>query len=144
MTISIPSAVPCEYSEPCPCHGSTLRVLRPAPFSIFSKTFYKPKTRHRLSMAIPTVHDRGLGYSNSLHSAEVVHFTHTIRILIVWASSPHSILCHDKHPIRAFHSSTLVRVPALWSLPPRHVPAVPPLERNSGATAGEPKCLPAK
>jgi hypothetical protein len=29
-----PSAVPCEYSEPKPCRGSTLRVLRPAPFSI--------------------------------------------------------------------------------------------------------------
>jgi hypothetical protein len=25
----------------------------------------------------------------------------------------------------------------------RHAPAVPPLERNSGATAGELKCLPA-
>jgi hypothetical protein len=59
-----------------------------------------------------------------LHSAEVVHLTHTIRIPIVWASSPHSSLCHDKHPIRAFHSSTLVRVPTLWSLPPRHAPAV--------------------
>jgi hypothetical protein len=42
----------------------------------------------------------------------------------VWASSLHSILCHDKHPIRAFHSSTLVRVSTLWSLPPRHAPAV--------------------
>jgi hypothetical protein len=59
-----------------------------------------------------------------LHSAEVVHLTHTIRILIVWASSPHSILCHDKHPIRAFHSSTLVQVSTLWSLPPRHALAV--------------------
>jgi hypothetical protein len=32
-----------------------------------------------------------------LHSTEVVHFTHPIRILIVWASSPHSNLCHEKH-----------------------------------------------
>jgi hypothetical protein len=39
LTTSIPSAVPCKYSEPELCHGSTLRVLRPAPFSIFSKTF---------------------------------------------------------------------------------------------------------
>jgi hypothetical protein len=34
-------------------------------------------------------------------------------------------------------------VPTLWSLPPRHAPAVPPSECHSGATAGEPKCLPA-
>jgi hypothetical protein len=52
-------------------------------------------------------------------------------------------LCHEKHPIRAFHSSTLVRVPTLWSLPP---PACPGslhqfVECNSGATVGEPKCL---
>jgi hypothetical protein len=59
-----------------------------------------------------------------LHSAQVVHFTHTIRILLVWASSLHSILCHDKHPIRAFHSSTSVRVSTLWSLPLRHAPTV--------------------
>jgi hypothetical protein len=59
-----------------------------------------------------------------LHSTEVVHFTYTNRIPIVWATSPHSSLCHDKHLIRAFHSSTLVRVPTLWSLPPRHAPAV--------------------
>jgi hypothetical protein len=71
--------------------GSTLQVLRttpvPRPYppstpsgtnSIFLKTFYKTKTRHRISMAIPTVHDRGLGYLNRLHSAEVVHFTHKI------------------------------------------------------------------
>jgi hypothetical protein len=38
MTISIPLAVPCKYSESSPYHGSTLRVLRPAPFSIFPKT----------------------------------------------------------------------------------------------------------
>jgi hypothetical protein len=61
-----------------------------------------------------------------LHSAEVVHFTHTIRILIMWASSLHNKLCHDKHPIRAFHSSTLVWPSTLWSLPPRPAPTVPP------------------
>jgi hypothetical protein len=33
--------------------------------------------------------------------------------------------------------------PTLWSLPPRHASVVPPPERYSGATAGEPKCLPA-
>jgi hypothetical protein len=32
-----------------------------------------------------------------LHSAEVVHFTHNIWILIMWASSPHNNICHDKH-----------------------------------------------
>jgi hypothetical protein len=58
-----------------------------------------------------------------LQSIEVVHFTHTICIPIVWASSPHSSLCHNKYPIRAFHSSTLVRVPTLWSTS-RHAPAV--------------------
>jgi hypothetical protein len=71
--------------------GSTLRVLRTIPVprqyppstpsgtnSLFPKALCKTKTRHRLSMAIPTVHDRGLSYSNRLHSAEVVHFTHTV------------------------------------------------------------------
>jgi hypothetical protein len=71
--------------------GSTLRVPQNIPVprqyppstssginSIFLKTFCKTKTRHRLSMAIPTVHDQGLSYSNKLHSVEVVHFTHTI------------------------------------------------------------------
>jgi hypothetical protein len=37
MTNSITSAVPYEYSEPYPCHGSTLQVLRPAPFFISSE-----------------------------------------------------------------------------------------------------------
>jgi hypothetical protein len=32
-----------------------------------------------------------------LHSAEVVHFTHNIQILIVWASFPHNNICHDEH-----------------------------------------------
>jgi hypothetical protein len=73
------SAVPFEYSKPFPCHGGILQVLHPAQTPIFQNHFVKSKTRHRLSMAIPTVHDRGLGYSNRLHSAEVVHFTHTIR-----------------------------------------------------------------
>jgi hypothetical protein len=44
MTTSIPSAVPYKYSEPYPCHGSTLRVLRPAPFSIFLKSTLENKT----------------------------------------------------------------------------------------------------
>jgi hypothetical protein len=38
MTISISSAVPCKYSEPQLCHGSTLRVLRLTLFSIVLKT----------------------------------------------------------------------------------------------------------
>jgi hypothetical protein len=37
-----------------------------------------------------------------LHSAEVVHFPHKIRILIVWASSLHNDICHDKYPIVVF------------------------------------------
>jgi hypothetical protein len=62
-----------------------------------------------------------------LHSAEVVHFTHTIQILIVWASSPHSNLCHDKHSIRAFCSSTLVQGPTLRSIYlPAHPRSLPP------------------
>jgi hypothetical protein len=62
-----------------------------------------------------------------LHSAEVVHFTHTIRILIVWTSSPYSILCHDKHPIKAFRLSTLVRGPTLGvCTSPAHPGSLPP------------------
>jgi hypothetical protein len=44
MTTSLPSAVPCKYFEPNPCHGSTLRVLHPAPFSIFPKSTFENKT----------------------------------------------------------------------------------------------------
>jgi hypothetical protein len=75
-----------------------------------------------------------------LHSEEVLHFTHTIRILTVWASSPHSNLCHDKHPIKAFRLSTSVQGPTLWSM---YLPGTPwqltsMFERNSSATAGDP------
>jgi hypothetical protein len=41
MTTSIPSAVPCKYSDPNPCHSSTFRVLRPAPFSTFPKSTFE-------------------------------------------------------------------------------------------------------
>jgi hypothetical protein len=51
------------------------------------------------------------------HSAEVVHFTHNIQIFIVWASSLHKYICHDKYPIVVFHLPTS----AQW-LPPRDVP----------------------
>jgi hypothetical protein len=73
---------PWQYPPGTPNHTRAMAV--PSKYSvrtnsIFLKTFYKTKTRHMLSMAIPTVHDRGLGYSNRLHSAEVVHFTHKIR-----------------------------------------------------------------
>jgi hypothetical protein len=44
MTTSHPLAVPCKYSEPSLCHGSTLRVIRPAPFSIFLKSTFENKT----------------------------------------------------------------------------------------------------
>jgi hypothetical protein len=44
MTTFIPSAVPYKYSEPYLCHGSTLRVLRPAPFSTFLKSTFENKT----------------------------------------------------------------------------------------------------
>jgi hypothetical protein len=53
MTTSIPSAVPCKYSEPYPCHGSTLRVLRPAAFSIFPKSTFENKTDIGLSNGHP-------------------------------------------------------------------------------------------
>jgi hypothetical protein len=59
-----------------------------------------------------------------LHYAEVVHFIHTIRILTMWASSPHSSLCHDKHLVRPFRLPTLVQVPTLWCIPPRQTLAV--------------------
>jgi hypothetical protein len=50
--------------------------------------------------SLPTVHDRRLGYSNSLKtSAEGIYFTHTIRLLLVWASSLHSDVYHDKQTI---------------------------------------------
>jgi hypothetical protein len=62
--------------------------------------------------------------SIDIHSTEVVHFTHTIWILTVWASSPHRILCHDKHPLKAFCLPTLVHVLTLWSIPPRQTPTV--------------------
>jgi hypothetical protein len=81
MTISIPSVVPSKYSN------QNHATAEPSKYSVshklhFSKNhFVKSKTRHRLSMAIPTVHDQGHGYSNRLHSAEVVHFTHTIRLI---------------------------------------------------------------
>jgi hypothetical protein len=75
-----------------------------------------------------------------LHSAEVVHCTHNIRILIVWAFSPHTSICHDKHLIKAFRLSTLVQGPILWSM---YLPGTPwqstsMFKRNSSATAGDP------
>jgi hypothetical protein len=55
-----------------------------------------------------------------LHYVEVVHFTHIIRILIVWASSPHKILCHDKHPTKTFRQPTLAWEPPYECYTPRH------------------------
>jgi hypothetical protein len=134
--------------------GSTLQVLQTIPVQrqyppstplgtflhLFLKTTFKTKIDIGLVPASSTVHDRGLDYSNRFHSTEVVQFTHTIWIPIVWASSPHSILCHDKHPIRAFHSSTLVRVSFTSPACPGSLPQF--TKCNSGAMAGEPKCLP--
>jgi hypothetical protein len=74
-----------------------------------------------------------------LHSAEVVHFPHTIRLLIVWASSLRIQQRHDKHPVIAFRLSTLVWGPTLWSM---YLPGIPwqstSVERNSSATARRP------
>src|SRR6266699_3511916 len=74
-----------------------------------------------------------------LHSAEVVHFPHTIRIPIVWASSLRIQLRHDKHPVIAFRLSTLVWGPTLWNM---YLPGIPwqstSVERNSSATARRP------
>jgi hypothetical protein len=76
MTTPIFLAVPSKYSELFPCHGSTLRVLCPTLSSISQKPFLKPKPTLGNVVIFPTVHDRGLGYSNRFTSAEVVHFTH--------------------------------------------------------------------
>src|SRR6266480_3161 len=74
-----------------------------------------------------------------LHSAEVVHFPHIIRLLIVWASSLRIQQRHDKHPVIAFRLSTLVGGPTLWSM---YLPGIPwqstSVERNSSATARRP------
>jgi hypothetical protein len=45
-------------------HDSTLQVFRPAPFSIFQEHFIKPKLTLGNIVIFPTVHDRGLNYSN--------------------------------------------------------------------------------
>jgi hypothetical protein len=144
MTISNSSAVPYKYSEPYPCHGSTLRVLRPAPFSSALKTTFKTKTTLGNVVIFPTVHDRGLGYSN--------RFTLCRGCTLYPQSSgysscghlpPHNIICHDKHPIKAFRLSTLVWESTLWSI---YLPGTPwhstsTFERNSSAASGDPLCL---
>src|SRR5215217_1703945 len=47
----------------------------------------------------------------SLHT-----FPTTIRIPIVWASSPHNNICHDGYPNIAFRPFDLARGPTLWSM----------------------------
>jgi hypothetical protein len=80
ITTSIPSVVPCKYSEPYLCHGSTLRVLHPAPFSIFPKSTFEKQNRHwaRQQSSQPSMTEDS-AIRIDLHSAEVVHFTHNIR-----------------------------------------------------------------
>jgi hypothetical protein len=140
MTMSNSSAVPtstpnhtCATAVP-----SKYSARHPSPF--FRKHFIKPKLTLGNVVIFPTVHDRRLGYLNSSTLCRGCTLYHTIRILIVWASSPHSILCHDKHPIRAFCLSTLVRESTLWSmyLPGTTWQSTSTFERNSSATSGDP------
>jgi hypothetical protein len=92
-------------------------------------------------MAIPTVHDRGLGYSN--------RFT-LCRGCILYPQSFGYLSCGHlpritsyattSTPIKAFRLSTLVQGPTLWSM---YLPGTPwhstsTFERNSSATTGDP------
>ena len=61
------------------------------------------------STSFPTSITADTAIRIDLHSAEVVHFPHKIRIPIVWASSLHTNICHDKHPIVVFHLLVLIQ-----------------------------------
>ena len=62
----------------------------------------------RNSMAFPTVHDRGRGYSNRFNSAEVVHLCHNNCNSSSGVTGPDLSYAVRELPILTFHLHTLV------------------------------------
>jgi hypothetical protein len=132
---------------PPPFLGSTLRVLRQAPFSIsFQKHFYKTKSWHWVRQKTSsTVHDRGLGYSNrfTLCRGCTLYPHHPINPLgYHHGPSYTSMRGLDNRSEPSIYPPKYACLPYGVNLNSKPWPSTS-VERSSSATAGEPKCLPA-
>jgi hypothetical protein len=145
MTTSNLRQYPASTPNPNTCHGSTLRVLCPAPFSTLPKQSFENQNRHwaRQWSSQPSMTEDS-AIRIELHSAEVVHFTHTIRY-IRWDSTTdcHTQVCGVRiidHSLPSIHLN-MGAYPVEYTSPANPsrlpLPSIVPVPQRE-----KPKCFP--